>query len=241
MTTDFIHCENIIVIQQRTIIHGLAILSLLMIASGCGHQDYNIKQLAKSDVDMVTDTVLKLVRDELKELLIKLYKRNPDQLAKNPGMKIEHRLHVLFQNSGHLQFLELQNIEEVAAINLAFSDEFDGDRVFALMVGLTAMLRKSYNYNRDFYIYNDLDAQALYNSARNIEVMAWQLRHKKNAQGQPFIITSTLYGIVDNTSFERIYGKLIHTQDIMARIIADKDNRTINTVIKGTLSVFLPI
>lgn len=215
---------------------------LLMIAcSGCANQSFDIKQLAKTDIDMVTDIVLGDMQQELIILLKKLYKRNPDQLARVSGMTIQKRVAMVFQKSGRLQFHELSELEEIAAMNLAFSQEFKGDRVFALIVGLTTMLRQSYNYENDFYIYDELDAQSLYNSARNVEVMAWKLKNNKTSAGKPYLVTSTYEGVIDNMSFERLYGKLIQTQDIMAKIIADRDNRTVNTVIKGTLSVFLPI
>ncbi len=217
----------------------LSVIFLLL--SACSQQGFHIKQLAKSDIDMMSDIVLLETQNQLKELLIKLYKRNPSELAKVTAMSIEKRLAMIYQRPGRLRFDELQGAEEVAAMSLAFSDEFKGDRVFALMVGLTGMIRQSYNYDSDFFIYEDLDAQRLYNSARNIEVMVWKLNNSKQGDGRSYVITSRYNGVIDNMSFERIYGKLIHTQDIMAKIIADRDNRTINTVIKGTLSVFLPI
>ena len=214
---------------------------LMFIFSGCSNQSFNIKQLAKTDIDMVTDIVLEDLRQELISLLKKLYRRNPEQLAQVSGMTVKKRVDMIFQEGGRLQFHELGKVEEIDAMNLAFSDEFKGDRVFALVVGLTTMLRQSYNYDNDFYIYDELDAQSLYNSARNIEVMAWKLKNDKTVTGKPYLVTSTYEGVIDNMSFERIYGKIIQTQDLMAKIISDRDNRTVNTVIKGALSVFLPI
>ena len=219
--------------------------SLLLIASlflsACSSQSYQLKQLAKSDIDMVSDSVLVLLREQLKLLTLKFYKRNPRELAKVQGMSVEKRVTMIFDQPKHLRFEELEFQEEVAAMNRAFSADFKGDRVFALMVGLTGMIRQSYDYDTDFFIYDEIDAQKLYNSARNIEVMAWKLKNNKTAMGQPFLVSSEYQGVIDNLSFERIYGKLINTQDLMAMVISDKDNRTLNAVIKGTLSVFLPI
>ncbi|WP_101760401.1 hypothetical protein [Oceanicoccus sp. KOV_DT_Chl] len=219
------------------------LLSVLLVVflQGCSTQGFHIKQLAKSDIDMVTDMVWQENQQVLIRLLQKLYKRNPSELAKNVAMTVKQREQMLFQQSGHLRFAELQFAEEISAMSLAFDSRFEGDRVFALMVGLTGMLRHSYNYNDDFFLTDELDAQVLYNSARNIEVMAWKLKHKKNTAGRAFIISNRRNGVLDNTSFDRLYGKLIQTQDLMAKIIADRDNRTINTVLKSTLSVFLPI
>ena len=60
------------------------LLSLLLL--GCA--GYEVKNLAKSDIDLVADEFIDESRREVRELLVKLYKRNPDQLAKNPGMTI---------------------------------------------------------------------------------------------------------------------------------------------------------
>ncbi|MGK0499797.1 MAG: hypothetical protein ACJAYG_001442 [Oceanicoccus sp.] len=212
-----------------------------MLLASCGGQGFNIKQLAKSDIDMVSDMMLLEGRASLIQLMKKLYKRNPAELEKVTGMTVERRIAMIFEQPGRLQFIELGKTEELAAMNLAFSDSYQGDRVFALMAGLTTMLRQAYNYDDDFYLIDELDAQPIYNSARNIEVMAWKLRHKKTPQGKLYLISSRKNGVIDNTSFDRLYGKLIQTQDVMAKIIADKNNRTINTVVKSTLSVFLPI
>lgn len=225
---------------KRDVCFFQVLLFLLVFGlSACGNQAFSVRHLAKSDVDMVTDIVVADTRRQLMSLMDKLYKRNPRQLAKNSGMTIERRKLMIFDTVNALVFKELNGLQEVDAMNLAFDKTFKGDRVFALMVGLTGMIRQSYGYNEDFFLNDELDAQKLYNSARNIEVMAWKL--KKQPAYKDMIITSKLNGVIDNTSFERLYGKLIQKQDLMARIIADRNSRTIKTVIQSGLSVFLPI
>jgi hypothetical protein len=216
------------------------ILIVLLLASACSQQGFHVKQLAKSDIDMVSDIVIKDTRQQLSQLLAKFYKRNPRQLAKVPGMTIEKRQWMIFDSKGPLLFGELNHLQEVAAMNLAFDPAFKGDRVFALMVGLTGMIRQAYGYNTEFFFSDELDSQKLYNSARNIEVMSWKLRNQQ-AGADPIVSDRDRSGVVVNTSFERLYGKLIQKQDMMAMVIADRENRTIKTVIHSGLSVFLPI
>lgn len=222
-------------------VYFLRVLLLLLFSglTACGNQAFSVKHLAKSDVDMVTDVVVADTRRQLMVLMDKLYKRNPRQLAKTPGMTVERRKLMIFDTAKALVFNELNGLQEVDAMNLAFEKSFKGDRVFALMVGLTGMVRQSYGYNEEFFLNDELDAQKLYNSARNIEVMAWKLKNQPT--DKDMIITSKLNGVIDNTSFERLYGKLIQKQDLMAKVIADRDSRTIKTVIQSGLSVFLPI
>lgn len=217
------------------------LIFLLCSLVGCNASSFHLKQVGKTDVDMISDIVIAETESQLRVLTIKLYKRNPKQLQKISMMTVESRLQMLFDHPGHLQFTELQSREELEALNLALDPAYQGDRVFALMVGLTGMLRKSYGYDSDFYFYEELDPQLLYNSARNIEVLAWKLKRLDSDAGPPLIITHRRGGVIDNLSFERIYGKLIHTQDVMAKIVADKNSRTIKTVIQTSLSMFLPL
>ena len=104
------------------------------------------------------------------------------------------------------------------------------------------MLMSSYEYKTEFYLLDSLDGQKLYNSARNIEITAWKLGHDVDTNGELFLYTNSLPGEPVNLSYERIFGKLIATQDNLALIIADKNNRTIKKVIQSMASaIFLPI
>lgn len=214
---------------------------LSCLLAGCTSGGFKIQHIGKTDVDMVQDLVIVELELQLQTLTKKLYRRNPAQLQKTPSMTVAKRLEMLFGSKGRLIFAELGQQQELAAIELALQPAFTGDRVFALMTGLTGMLRKSYGYDADFYFYEDLDPQLLYNSARNIEVMAWKLKNAVDAQGRPLIITHRSGHQIDNLSFERLYGKLINTQDVVAKIVADSENRAIKTVIQTSLSMFLPI
>ncbi len=133
------------------------LLSLLVGALITGCAGYEVKNLAKSDVDLVADEFIAESRHEVRELLIKLYKRNPDQLAKIPGMTIEGRLAQLRTAQGVLDFPELDGLQGIDAMNLTFDPEFRGDRVFALVVGLGGMLRQAYNYKPELFIHDRLN------------------------------------------------------------------------------------
>ena len=117
----------------------LLVAALVSPLAACG--GYNIKNLAKSDIDMVADEFIAESRREVRELLVKLYKRNPDQLAVIPGMTVNGRLAQLKTARGVLDFPELDGLQGIDAMNLTFDPAFRGDRVFALVVGLGGMLR----------------------------------------------------------------------------------------------------
>jgi hypothetical protein len=203
---------------------------------------FNVKSLAKSDIDGVLDIYVREVRTYLRELMVKLYKRNPRELQKSGYAEIEKNVARVFDQTHNWKFEELNRLKSVDAVYLAFDEDFQGDRVFAFIVGLTSMVMMSYGNKADFYILDSLDPQKLYNSARNIEIAVWKLEHNRKANGELFIYSNSLPGETPNLSYERLFGKLIAVQDTIAIILEDKTNRTIKKVIQQmATAVFLPI
>ncbi len=219
---------------------------LLLTLTGCGGQGFSLKNLAKTDIDMVADVHYQEMESLLKELAVKLYKRNPIYLHVVPGSggadhTIDSRLEQLFGEQGRLGFSELPT-SGVEAIELALDPEFNGDRVFALMAGLVSMVRQSYGYQSEFFIYSELDGQQLYYSARNLEITLWRITTYQDDQGVPLILTNSREGEAANLSYERLFGKLIATQDILAKIVAGKNQRMIKTVAQNVATMaFFPI
>ena len=225
----------------------ILVIASLVLLTGCldkNAKPFEVKNLAKSDIDMVADVNITEWRQLTRELTIKLYKRNPKELKKVSGMTINTRLDQLFPAERLPNgFAELGYSDGVDAVPLAFSDEYQGDRVFALMAGITGMLNAAYDGKQEVFILDDLDQQKLYNAARNLESIAWHLNNRKDSEGQLYILSNGISSDgISNYSYERILGKLIGIQDLMADIISDKTSRTINRVVQGAASMtFLPI
>jgi hypothetical protein len=214
-----------------------ALLSLLL--GACG--GYEMRNLAKTDIDLVADEFIEESRNEVRELLVKLYKRNPDQLAVNPGMTVEGRLAQFRVARGRLDFPELDGLQGIDAMNLTFDSEFRGDRVFALVVGLGSMLRQAYGFKPEMFIHDRLNGAALLTSARNVEILLWKLKHTRKPNGEPYLVTYEYRGVIDNLSFERLFGKLIVLQEMMARIAGDRGDRAVTRSVHAVSSVFLPM
>jgi hypothetical protein len=221
---------------------GLQRLALIVLAAllcACG--DYHVKNLAKSDIDLVADEVIAATDALVREFTVKLYRRNPRELARNPGVTIEGRLAQLQVNRRELVFRELGGRQGIAAMDLAFDPAYRGDRVFALVAGLADMLRQSYGYKPEMFMVDQLNAEALATSARNVEILVWKLKQSRRPDGRPYLITHERRGVVDNLSFERLFGKLIALQDLLARVAADADDRLINTAVHTASTVFIPL
>lgn len=226
----------------------IVLFALLILVSACAQQldntrtRVNVKTLAKTDIDSVLDIHVREARNYCRRLMIKLYKRNPRELRKSAVPDINRNLRRIFDETHNWQFEELDNRKGVDAIYLTFDESFEGDRVFAFIAGLTSMIMASYDYQSDFYMFDTVDPQKLYNSARNIEIAVWKLGHDLDANGEPFLYSNSLPGETTNLSYERLFGKLIATQDTIALIIAGRTNRVIRKVIQRmATAAFLPI
>jgi hypothetical protein len=162
-------------------------------------------------------------------------------LQRGARTTIAARLTQLRDTPGALRFDELGNAEELAALELVFDPAFEGDRVFALIAGLGGMLRLAYGYDREAFMFDRLKPELLETSARNTEILLWRLKHNRRDDGEPYLVTAEYRGVIDNLSFERLFGKLIALQDMMARIASDADDRRVTKVVHTATSVFIPL
>ncbi|HVN35216.1 MAG TPA: hypothetical protein VMU96_08175 [Casimicrobiaceae bacterium] len=205
-------------------------------------RDFRAADLAKSDVDLVAEVNAHESLASARLLMEKLYRRNPRELRKGSWGTMDAALARAFDPRASFRFAELDNVRGSDAIVLALKPDYAGDRVFAFGVGLASMVLLSYNGKTEFYLTDALDAQKLYNCARNIEIAAWKLANARDANGEPLILSNEIAGDVRNLSFEREFGKMIGYQDVMAQIAAQRTNRTIRRVVQSlATAVFLPI
>jgi hypothetical protein len=224
------------------------LLLLLLVLPGCvtagGKQlnrDFRLDYIAKSDVDMVAEVHQKAALDSLRLLTEKLYKRNPKEWRKSGQAGAEAAAARIFDGVPR-KYLVLDGRRGSDAVTLAFDDNYSGDRVLAFSFGLKEMLLASYNDKAELYLTDDLDPQRLYNSARNLEIAAWKLSNAHNAKGELFLLSNEAEGPVKNLSFEREFGKMIVSQDTLAKIVAEKTNRSVVHVVQSlATAVFLPI
>lgn len=202
----------------------------------------DISYLAKTDIDTVADIHIRETFKQLRELTRKLYLRNPRELRKHGNTSPSEQVSKIFDNAHNWKFSELGNATGVKSIKLTFNEDFSGDRVMAFVVGLGTMINASFNNKKEFFLFDDLSPQKLYNSARNIEIAVWRLSNSRNNKGDLFLLSNSNKEEVRNLSFERLFGKLISQQDTMARIMEQKSPRAIKSIIQSLASaVFLPI
>ncbi len=220
--------------------HGPILLLICFLLYGCG--GFRVTNLAKGDIDFVADAHYGETQALLKSLCIKLYRRNPAELAKGDATEVNQRLGQLFSHAGPVRLAELNFAQGTEALELALDPSFGGDRVLALMAGLVGMYRHAYEYRAESFMFDQLDEQKLYQSARNTEILLWRLKASTAVGVRPLVLTNSLPGEPENLSFERLFGKLIALQDMMAEIVSQQNDRLINKVTQNVASmVFFPL
>ncbi|MFK8019761.1 MAG: hypothetical protein AB8B86_08335 [Pseudomonadales bacterium] len=218
----------------------LVTLIAVLVLTSCVSSAYRLQDVAKSDASLVYELHYEQTMGLLRELTIKLYKRNPRQL---PGhIAVNERLHSLFEVPDFLEYKECGTDIETQLMERVLAVSFQQDRVFCLMAGLVGMIKHSFNYKSEFFLLDSLDEQKLYKSARNIERLMWRLAQNMPQTGKPLLLTNSLQSEAVNLSFERLFGKLIGQQDVLAQIVAGKNKRAINYVARKIGSFFfLPL
>ena len=232
----------------------LSLFLAILLLAGCANQDikrkdgsnsaraFSVASLAKSDVDIACELTQREALKSLKLLTEKLYRRNPQEYRKAGLDSAEAASARLFDELPKWPQSHLARLNWEEHFKLAFLEGYSGDRVYAYMSALTSMVMASYDHKREFFLADELSAQKLYNSARNIEVAVWKLSNAKLPSGARYLVSNSLEGDVPNLSFEREFGKLIGTQDLLALLIEDRTNRAITHTLQSVATfVFLPI
>jgi hypothetical protein len=203
---------------------------------------FSASQLAKTDIDRVAEAHQQEIFLNLRLLTEKLYRRNPRELKKSGQPGVAAGVARIFEGRHEWNFTELQGKRGAQAIHLAFQEDYSGDRVLAFSAGLGGMIQTAFQNKTEFFVLDDLDPQSLYNAARNVEIAVWKLSNGRTSQRELFLLSNEGAGPIQNLSFEREFGKVIASLDVLSKIIADKTNRTVVKVIQSlATAVFLPI
>ena len=201
----------------------------------------SINQFGKSDFDRMADYEIRENIESLKILMIKFYKKNPNQLKKSTSDNAEKMTNWVFNGDHNWQFERINNTQGVDALNQVFDDNFKGDRVLSLVTGLYTMLIKAHGNKKEFYMFDTLDPQKIYNAARNFEMIVWKLSSKKDSEGRPYLLSNEINSSEANLSFEREFGKIIGRTDYFAFTLSEKTERAVTRAIQSfTTGIFLP-
>ena len=137
-------------------------------------------EFVQSDVNRMATLSMQGNLTSLLLLADKLYRRNPGELYKNSLKNVvpnrESAL-VRLRNAidSRTPWPDLQGKRDIQALALALGPDFAGDRVAAFIYATADMLITAHEGKTTLYLTDSLDAQHIYNAARNIERAVWML------------------------------------------------------------------
>ena len=202
-------------------------------------------ELAQSDSNRLATLGMRDNRASLMLLADKLYRRNPAEWRKVSPSREAALVKLKLAVDSSTAWPDLQGKRDIAAMSLALSPDFKGDRVAAFIYASADMLMTAHGNKATFYLTDTLDAQYVYNAARNIEIAVWLLATRKNAQGLPLLLSDEINDGQRNLSFEREFGKVIARLDLLASLLTEKYRRVVITYVQnllgGTFLQFLPV
>ena len=203
-------------------------------------------ELAQSDVNRLASLGMRDNLDSLARLLDKLYRRNPAEWKKTSTISRDDAVaQVRAAIANRQPWPALQGKRDIDALALALGPDFKGDRVAAFIYASADMLIVAHGDKTEFTLIDGLDAQKLYNAARNIEIAAWMLANRRNTLGQPLLLADEITPQLRNLSFEREFGKVIARLDLLAELVTEKYRRAaisyVQNLLGGTFLQFLPV
>lgn len=203
------------------------------------------REMGQSDSNRVATLAMRANLDSLYLLMSKLYRRNPAEWKKTAGSRDEAEKKVKLAIEQRQAWPELQGKRDIQAMTLALSPEFKGDRVAAFIDATADMIIVAHGNKIEFFLVDGLDAQHLYNAARNVEIAAWILSSRRNATGAPLLLSDEIGSEARTLSFEREFGKIVGRLDLMAEFMTERYRRAgisyVQNLLGGSFLQFLPV
>jgi hypothetical protein len=241
---------------RRVAAHAALCLGVALGALGCAGDapttrgevqgdNFGKGELIQSDGNRITQNIMEANHYSLLLLADKLYRRNPAEWRKSAPSR-EQALSPLdtVMLSGQ-PWLPLDGQRDIAALSLSLSPEFSGDRVAAFVMACNDTIITAHGGKREFYYLDGIDPQHIYNAARNIETALWILNTRKDARGQPLLLSNEMSPDRRNLSFEREFGKIIGRLDLLATYMTERYRRAAINYVQGLamapILAFLPV
>ncbi|OJU86444.1 MAG: hypothetical protein BGO13_04770 [Burkholderiales bacterium 66-5] len=235
---------------------GPAMAALLLGCASSAPTDRGQVQGASASRDELVQSELNraatlAMHDNLQSLMLladKLYRRNPAQWRAGGATDREQALQRI-QSAIDLRqaWAPLGGRRDIDAMAYAMSPAFTGDRVAALVLATVDMLITAHGGRTTFHLLDGIDAQHIHNAARNIEIAAWILSERRDAQNRPLLLANELSadGGTRNLSFEREFGKIIARLDLLAELSDERMRRAainyVQSLLGAGLLQFLPV
>lgn len=202
-------------------------------------------EMVQSDTNRIATIGMRDNLASLYLLMDKLYRRNPAEWKKTAASREESVKRVREAIENRQPWPGLQGQRDIKALSLALSPEFGGDRVAAFIYASADMIIAAHGGKTELFLIDGLDAQHLYNAARNIEIAVWLMGSRRDAAGKVLLLSDDISGAGRNLSFEREFGKVVGRLDLLATFVTEKYRRVginyVQNMLGASFLQFLPV
>lgn len=199
-------------------------------------------ELLQSDTNRLSTIGMRNNLYGLYQLLDKFYKRNPREWRKvaTSQAQAEAIIHRAIESGEKLPWLT--NQDSIEALYLALDPTFQGDRAGTLIYAQARMIIEAHGGHTKFYLSDVLDAQFIYNAARNLEISQWVLRERTGLDGKPLLLSNEISERGYNLNFAIEYSKIIARLDLSAAVLDERFRRIgVNYVHSLLFLTLLPV
>lgn len=228
---------------------SLLVCSILLALSACTGpslertESMSADQIVQTDINRVITLAMRDNLDSLVVLAAKLYKRNPRYLRIAGFSNVDAAIAQLtpMVKSGAIP-PALNGLHDIEILSVALDPNYPGDRVAAFILGLANMIITAHGGETRFYISNMIEAQNIFNAARNVEIAAWLLASRKDKDNKLLLLSNAMSAKAINLSFERELGAIIGRLDLVAAMQDENLRRVGINYLQGLLFFnFLPV
>lgn len=206
------------------------------------HSSIGAGELLQTDANRVTTIAMRNNLHGLYILLEKLYKRNPREWRKTSDSLDGARKLVFDVIENDQSFPGLNNKKGIDALYISMDPDFTGDRAGAFIYGLATMIIIAHGDHTKFYISDIVDAQYVYNAARNVEIAQWVLMQRKDTHNTPLLISNEISNKGYNLTFATELAKISARLDLVTEMLDERFRRVGTNYVHNLLFLtFLPV
>lgn len=232
-----------LILILSTTLFGCATHSDVASGEGPSTETMSFDQLAQTDFNRTVTIAMRDNLDSLTRLMEKLYRRNPREWRKSGAPDIDTAIREGSQaiHDGKTP-PGLHGLRDIQILSVSLDPQYQGDRVAAFVLGMADVIIQAHGGKTRFYVSDMLNARHVYNAARNVEIAAWLLASRSDAQGNPLLLANEISPEATNLSFEREFGQLVGRLDLVANLLDENLRRVGINYMQGLLFFnFLPV
>jgi hypothetical protein len=215
--------------------HRLKLLlpaALALSLAGCGinrstnrAESYSNHEWLQSSANRVANLALRDNLESVRRVQLSLYRRNPREWRKWAPSQDAAAKRVWEDVMSGAPVPQLKGATGIDAVRSAFDANFQGDRVAALVVGWTSMLKQANGNTWSQTMVDGVDAENAFRTARNIEISLWLLYAKRDDKDQPVLLSTEISDQGRNLVADRELSKVVARLDLLAAQADEKYRR----------------